>query len=341
MRIKQLQAFLAVAEMGGFQQAAKRCGVTQSTISRQIQGLEASLGLPLLHRTAQAKLTIGGERLLPYARKICQSWNLAAAEIAELLEGKQQELCIAAIHSVCAYYLPPALKQFCTSYPGVQLRVTALGSDRALKVLKDGLLDVAIVMQNRFLTNSTDMVMRPLFEEPIEVLLAVNHPLARHRERNHLSWAELAKYPHVVFKDGYGMQRLVQDQFTQRGLNLRVALELNTPDAFRGVIRQGEMIALLPQSDLVEARQDQTLTVRQIEFGNSLDAAVSDATNINKAAITRKVVMVTTSDRLQIPPIKYFFDLVCKLFPETNTRIKPNPNLDLDATARDLALLVN
>jgi DNA-binding transcriptional LysR family regulator len=353
MRIKQLQAFLAVAEMGGFQPAAKRCGVTQSTISRQIQGLEASLGLPLLHRTAQAKLTIGGERLLPYARKICQSWNLAATEIAELLDGKQQELCVAAIHSVCAYYLPPVLQQFCKSHPAVQLRVTALGSDRALKVLKDGLLDVAIVMQNRFLTNSADMVMRPLFEEPIEVLLAANHPLSRHKEP--LTWAELAKYPHVVFKDGYGMQRLVQDQFAQRGLNLRVALELNAPDAFRGVIREGDLVALLPQSDLVEARRDPTLAVAQIESAHSghnlgkdiLKEDPSNSSHISKAAITRKVVMVTTSDRLQIPPIKYFFDLVCKAFPEIPAPSEQpqsdqsDQNINLNASAKDLALLVN
>ncbi|AFY70604.1 transcriptional regulator, LysR family [Thalassoporum mexicanum PCC 7367] len=340
MRIEQLQAFLAVAEMGGFQQAAKKCGVTQSTISRQIQGLEASLGLPLLHRTAQAKLTIGGERLLPYARKICKSWDVAAEEISELLDGKQQELCIAAIHSVCTHYLPPALKQFCKSYPVVQLRVTALGSDRALKVLKDGLLDVAIVMQNRFLTNSSEMVMQPLFEEPIEVLLATDHPLARHRHS--VTWAELAKYPHVVFKDGYGMQRLVQDQFAQRGLDLRMALELNAPDAFRGVIRQGEMVAILPRSDLLEAYQDPTLAVRKIE---------TDPTTSNgqKTTLTRKIVMVTTSDRLQIPPIKFFFDLVCSTFTELRTLAHKSGELanatvnldDLEANTKDLALLVN
>ena len=70
MRLEQLQAFLAVAETTSFQQAARRCGVTQSTISRQIQALETDLGLLLFHRTAQARLTLGGERLLPRVRKI-------------------------------------------------------------------------------------------------------------------------------------------------------------------------------------------------------------------------------------------------------------------------------
>ena len=113
MRLEQLQAFLAVADTGSFQKAAKRCGVTQSTISRQIQALESELSLPLFHRSAQAKLTIAGDRVLGRARRICQEWNNALTEISDLLEGKQQELCIAAIHSVCAYHLPPVLQLFC------------------------------------------------------------------------------------------------------------------------------------------------------------------------------------------------------------------------------------
>lgn len=59
MRLEQLQAFLAVAETGNFQQAAQKCGVSQSTVSRQVQSLEASVGLLLFHRQGSAKLTLG------------------------------------------------------------------------------------------------------------------------------------------------------------------------------------------------------------------------------------------------------------------------------------------
>src|ERR687885_1595956 len=261
MRLEQLQAFLSVAETGSFQQAARKCGVTQSTISRQVQGLEASVGLLLFHRTAHAKLTVGGERLLPHARKICQTWRNAAEELGDLLAGKQPELCVAAIHSVCAAYLPPVLQKFCRDYPNVQLRVTSLGSDRALKVLRDGLVDVAIVMNNRFLTASPEMVLDVLYEEPVEVLMASNHALTQYEQ---VPWSELIKYPQVVFKDGYGMQRLVQERFARQGAKLRAVMELNTLDAFRGVVRQGEMIALLPQSALVEARAGSTLAIRAL-----------------------------------------------------------------------------
>ena len=298
MRLEQLQAFLAIAETGSFQQAARQCGFTQSTISRQIQSLEAELGLPLFHRSAQAKLTLGGERFLPHARKICQEWDKAQQELGDLLAGKQPELCVAAIHSVCAYYLPPVLQRFCQQFPDVQLRVTALGSDRALKVLKDGLVDVVIVMNNRFLTTGPEMVVEVLYEEEIEVLMGAHHPLAK---SDRVPRSELGRYPHVVFKDGYGMQRLVKEVGFKQGISLRIALELNPPETFRVVVRQGEMIALLPAGALVEARSDSTLAVRQV------------ATLPGEERWTREVAMATTRDRLQIPPIGYFCQLVREL----------------------------
>ncbi|MEH1828105.1 MAG: LysR family transcriptional regulator [Nostoc sp.] len=305
MRLEQLQAFLAIAQTGSFQQAARTSGVTQSTISRQIQALEADLGIELFHRSSHAKLTLGGERLLPRVRKICQEWQTATEELADLIAGKQPELCIAVIHSLCGSYLPPVLQKFCHDYPDVQLRVTSLGSDRALKVLKDGLVDLAIVMNNRFLTTSREMVVEVLYDEPIEVLTAANHPLSQYE---FIPWSELIRYPQVVFKDGYGMQRLIQDRFERMEATLQSALEVNTLDAFRGVVRQGELIALLPQSALLEARLDPTLAIRSLAGNHTSGLA-------DGSSLTRRVVMVTTQDRLQIPPIKHFWQLVLENIP--------------------------
>ncbi len=290
MRLEQLQAFLAVAETGNFQQAAQKCGVSQSTISRQVQSLEATVGILLFHRQGNAKLTLGGDRLLPHAKKICQIWSTAEQELLDLQAGKQTELCVAGIPSACAYQLPPILQRFSKIYPNVQLRVTTLGSDRALKVLKDGLIDIAVVMNNPFLTASSEMVVEHLYEEKIQLLLPANHPLSKQES---LTWKDLNNVPQAVFKDGYGLQRLVQDQFNRQGLRLHAALELNSLEAFRGIVKQGSLIALLPETFLVELNHDPDLVVR----------------SLNDPCLTREIVLVTTSDRIQIPPIQYF----CKL----------------------------
>ena len=313
MRLEQLQAFLWVTQTGSFQEAARKCNVTQSTVSRQVQALETQLGTALFHRSNQAKLTLAGECLWPYARKICQAWESANQEITEMLAGKQLELCVAAIHSVCATYLPPVLQRFCCDYPEIKLRVTALGSDRTLKVLKDGLVDIAIVMNNRLFTTGSEMLVDTLYTEPIEVLMGANHPLTKYEQ---IPWAELVCYPQVIFKDGYGMQRLVKEQFERVGAKLNAVLELNTLDGFRGVVRQGNLIALLPSSALMDARLDPTLAIRTI----GITPPTYKVSSIKDSVWSREVVVVTTSDRIEIPPIKYFWQLVKELIPAAGVR---------------------
>jgi DNA-binding transcriptional LysR family regulator len=135
------------------------------------------------------------------------------------------------------------------------------------------------------------MVVDRLFEDKIQVLLAQNHPLSYYEQ---IPWQDLARYPQVVFKDGYGMRRVIQEQFERQGLALNAALELNTLDAFRGVVRRGQSLALLPHSALMEAQADPSLVIR----------ATGEPT------LTREVVCVTTVDRLQIPPIQRFRELL-------------------------------
>ncbi|ELS30837.1 MULTISPECIES: LysR family transcriptional regulator [Pseudanabaena] len=302
MRLEQLQAFLAVAETGNFQQAAQKCGVSQSTISRQVQSLEATVGITLFHRQGNAKLTVGGDRLLIHAKKICQIWTTAEQELNDLRAGKQTELCVAGIPSACAYQLPPILQTFAKTYPNVQLRVTTLGSDRALKVLKDGLIDIAIVMNNPFLTASSEMVVEHLYDEKIQLLLPAKHPLSR---KETLSWRDLHNCPQAVFKDGYGLQRLVQDQFNRQGISLNAALELNSLEAFRGVVKQGSLVALLPETFVVELIGEPDLVVR----------------SLNEPNLTREIVLVTTSDRIQIPPIQYFCKLASQMIGQSRPTI--------------------
>lgn len=296
VRLEQLQAFVCVAETGSFQRAARSCGLTQSAISRQVQALEAALGTALLHRSNPVQLTVAGDRFLVHALRICQAWERAQAEVQEWVQGEQTELCVAGIHSLIAYHLPPVLEKFSHLHPAVQLRVTALGSDRALKVLKDGLVDLALVMDNPLLTRSAALHVEPLYSEPIQVLMAADHPLTAYHE---IPWTLLAEQPQAVFKDGYAMRSLLSHHLSRQGGDLKAALELNTLDAFRGVVKHSQLIALLPRSALVHCAVDPGLAVR------------STAAPL----LERHVVMVTTPDRALIPPIRDFLRLALQLIP--------------------------
>jgi DNA-binding transcriptional LysR family regulator len=290
MRLEQLQAFLLVAELGSFQQAAHHCGVTQSTISRQIQALETELACQLFHRSASAPLTLAGKLFLRRARRIWQEWETATEELGELLAGKQTELCVAAIHSVCTSSLPLLLPQFCQQYPQIQLRVTALGSERALKVLRDGLVDIVIIMNYRNLVQTKELLVKILYEEPIFLVLGAHHPLAKIQN---LTWENLEPYAQIAFKEGYCMRRLIEEEFSQRGMHPAISLEFNVPESFFSVLKISQMFAFLPQSLLIAVAQDPQLTI--CHWPPNLH---------------RQIAVVTTVDRLEIPPIANLFNLI-------------------------------
>src|SRR5215216_1874554 len=85
MEIRQLKAFLAIAEAKTFTAGARRVNVTQAAISMQIRQLEDEVGLQLFTRTPRRViLTEAGEYLLERARKILREHDSALAEIAEI-----------------------------------------------------------------------------------------------------------------------------------------------------------------------------------------------------------------------------------------------------------------
>src|SRR5258708_40272499 len=85
MEIRQLRAFLAIAELGTFTAGALRVHVTQAAISMQIRQLENELGAKLFIRAPRrVMLTEAGEQLLQRARQILRDHDAAVDEIAEL-----------------------------------------------------------------------------------------------------------------------------------------------------------------------------------------------------------------------------------------------------------------
>src|SRR5512138_3023170 len=107
--LRQLQYALAVADTLSFRRAAERCHVAQPSLSAQVAGLEAALGVRLFERNRRRVLvTAGGEALLARAREL-----LAAADgLLELARGAgdplQGTLRIGVIPTVSPYLLPAA-----------------------------------------------------------------------------------------------------------------------------------------------------------------------------------------------------------------------------------------
>ena len=172
MEIRQLKAFLAIAEAKTFTAGARRVNVTQAAISMQIRQLEDEVGLQLFTRTPRRVImTEAGEHLLDRARRIMREHDTALAEIAELGGVEHGRLRIGSASAEFAtQQLPLILQGLKARFPNAELSISAGTSLTLVEKIMHGETDIAFVslpVENSSIT--TDL----LFSD---IIVAIAHP---------------------------------------------------------------------------------------------------------------------------------------------------------------------
>ncbi len=144
LQIDLLKTFLAIIDTGGFTSASQRVHRTQSAISMQVKRLEDTIGRPLFERTGRTfKLTVEGEALVPYARRLTKLHEeTVAAMVRPNVVGSVR---IGIIDDYALRFLPNILSRFAAAYPLVQVTVRCEPSSLLVPALKNGELDLALV----------------------------------------------------------------------------------------------------------------------------------------------------------------------------------------------------
>ncbi|MDA8334975.1 MAG: selenium metabolism-associated LysR family transcriptional regulator [Peptococcaceae bacterium] len=120
MQLKQLDAFLRVAELKSFTRAAQQLFMSQPAISFQIKSLEEELGASLFRRRdKKVLLTEAGEMLYPEARQMVKHFQRVKVALDELRGLKTGKLTVGGSTVPGEYILPAMLGLFKTSYPGI------------------------------------------------------------------------------------------------------------------------------------------------------------------------------------------------------------------------------
>jgi LysR family glycine cleavage system transcriptional activator len=137
--LNALRTFEAAARLGSFLKAAEVLGVTPGAVSRQVQALEAELGLRLFDRFNRAvRLTDAGRRL---AEGVSEGLEAIAAAVQRARPDAGGPLVVSVLHSFAAKWLVPRLSSYEAAYPGE--RVMVMASDQAVDLARES-VDVAI-----------------------------------------------------------------------------------------------------------------------------------------------------------------------------------------------------
>src|SRR5258707_1578355 len=122
--LAEMTAFVAVAERSSFAKAARELGLSRSTLSETIRGLEDKLGVRLLNRTTRSVApTEIGERLLAEMRPAIENFEAAVESINVFRDKLAGHLRLTVPRPAAKMVIEPILAKFLAAYPAISLEI--------------------------------------------------------------------------------------------------------------------------------------------------------------------------------------------------------------------------
>jgi DNA-binding transcriptional LysR family regulator len=248
MEIRQLRAFVAIAELGTFTAAALRVHVTQAAISMQIRQLENELNARLFVRAPRrVMLTEAGEQLLHRARQILRDHDAALDEIAELAGAERGRLRIGSASAmVTTDVLPKLLKEIRQQHAGAEVSVVSGTSEALVQQILAGEVDLAFVSLP---VEARGISTERLSEDQLVAIASPRHKLARQRT---ISPYTLAGEKLILGERGGNTRRLIDQFFAQAGVTLQVSMELSRQAAIRRMVEEDMGVGIVPLQSVVD-----------------------------------------------------------------------------------------
>src|SRR5215212_1493585 len=249
MEIRQLKAFMAIADAHTFTAAAQRIHYTQAALSMQIKQLEREVGVPLFTRMPRrVVLTEAGERLMSRAQHILREHDAALAELAELAGAKHGRLRVgSASGMVSTDSLPAILKKLRKAHTHAEVSVTSGTSEELVKKILAGEIDAAFVSLP---VQARNVETELLSQDQLVAIASPRHALARQRV---VSAFALAGEKLILGERGGNTRRLIDEFFAEAGLKPTVAMELSRQAAIRNMVAADMGVGIVPLST---ARED-------------------------------------------------------------------------------------
>lgn len=228
-----LQSFIAIADTGSFQRAAKQVHRTQSAVSMQIQRLEKIVGCSLfLRERPNVRLTAKGETLLGYARRILQLQDEAWGVLSEPEPTGSVRFGIPDDYALGI--LPQILERFASYYPQIEVEVRCATTPQLIELVDEDVVDLALISR----IPGTSMG-RYVKSEP---LVWACSPLHATATRNPVP---LALFQEDCFARQYAMTAL-----SSVGRPYRIAFSSPNLAALLAVVKTGLAVAALPRSSV-------------------------------------------------------------------------------------------
>lgn len=244
MNLKQLEAFVRVADKRSFSRAAKELFLTQPTISAHIASLEKELDVRLFIRnTKEVNLSEDGTTLYKYAKQMVDLEEQIEACFGGETHLEGRKITIAASTIPAQYILPDILSKFNERYPKEQFKVIESDSSKVVELVAGGSADIGFtgtVLEKKFCKYI------PFYKDELIIIMPNSEKYKTLIQEPDLSW--LKKEAFIMREEGSGTRKEAEKQLKRAGIDveqLNVIASIENQEAIKRSVISGMGITII------------------------------------------------------------------------------------------------
>jgi DNA-binding transcriptional LysR family regulator len=257
--LRQIRAFITVAQLGSFTRAASLLNLSQPALTVQIRNLEEALGVRLFDRnTRTVSLTRMGRELVPALQRIVRDLDAVVAEARDVAAQRHGIVRLAALPSFAAGVLPEIIAQFRKANPKISFVIHDMIASGVIAQVREEQVDLGLT-GGRIV--DPDFEVLHTTQDHMHVVYPVGHSFG---DMDQIDVEALTRYPLILMHPATSVRAVVDAAFLAAGRLPIVAAEATYMSTAVGMVRAGLGAAILPGSAM-EVRAEHTLRSRPVD----------------------------------------------------------------------------
>lgn len=275
LSLRQLRAFLAVAQESSMTRAAEKLHLTPSALSMLVRGMEDDLGVRLFDRTTRRLvLTEAGVQFLPTVEQVFSQLEAGIAALQNNQQIKAGRLHVAASPLLASAMFPQVIASFRLLNPQIKVSLMDAPVASLPELVRRGEVDLAVCTAS---SDMSDLLATPVYTDKLMLVCPRAHRLAQFRE---VEWQDLLDERLILMRHGSGLRVLVDKAFSKWHKSIQPAYEVSQVATALGLVSEGEGVSVLPSYAISRAQ--------------SLSQAAAVATvNLVAPSVLREIVALT------------------------------------------------
>ena len=242
MTLKQLKAFLVLARTLNYANAANELCLSQSALSLSIKTLEEELGGKLFKRnTRRVEITIEGQSLIPYAKKLLANWEDMEKDVKQRFKLNRGTLNIASMPFATHAVLPEVMHDFAQQHPNISFSIHDITNEKIIEKVQEGIFEIGICFEPKA---NDQLIFQPLFNEDFLALLPKHHVLAKQKS---VTWLELCSYPFVTLQNPSIIRHAIEEHCAALQVVLDLKVECHQISSLSHFVAYGMGVSAIPR----------------------------------------------------------------------------------------------